>query len=86
VPFALSVRFLGEPVMFIYNAKTQANALKQLAFINAEHTKCLFPKMLNVVRKRLFTRPSVLAISRNEGPSFSTIGRAPQRIGISKNP
>jgi len=34
---------------------TRANALKQLAFLDAKHPKCLSPKMLDVVRKTLFT-------------------------------
>jgi hypothetical protein len=37
---------------------TRANALKQLAFFDAEHLKCFSPKMLNVGHKKLFTRPS----------------------------
>jgi hypothetical protein len=37
---------------------TRANALKQLPFFNAEHLKCLSPKMLNVIRKTLFTNLS----------------------------
>ena len=35
--------------------QTRANALKQLAFFDAELLLGLFPKMFNVARKRLFT-------------------------------
>jgi hypothetical protein len=36
----------------------RANALKQLAFLGAEHIERFSPKMFNVIRKRLFTKPS----------------------------
>jgi hypothetical protein len=55
VDFAHSVNILGALKMFSENAKTRANTIKQLAFFNAEYLKCLSPKMLNVVRKTLFT-------------------------------
>jgi len=42
---------------------TRAKALKQLAFFNAKHLKCLSPKMLNIVRKILFT--SLSSVNHN---------------------
>jgi len=42
------------------NAKIQANAFKQLTFLDAEYLKSLSPKMLNVAHKRLFTSLSII--------------------------
>jgi hypothetical protein len=39
--------------------KLGANTLKLLAFRNAEYLKCLYPKMLNVIRKTLLTNSSI---------------------------
>ncbi len=41
------------------------SALKMLAFFNAEQLKCFSPKMLKVVHKRLFTKPSTF-VDRKE--------------------
>jgi len=51
---------LGAIEIFIYNARTRPNGLKQLAFLDDEHLNCFFPKMLKVVHRRLFTNPSQL--------------------------
>ena len=39
--------------------KTRYNALKQLAFLNAEHLKRFSPKTLNLVHKTLFASLSI---------------------------
>jgi len=41
-------------------ARTRANALKQLAIFNARLIMNLFPKLLDVAHKRLFTKPPIL--------------------------
>jgi len=56
--------------MFGSNAKTQANAFKQSAFLDAEYLKGFSPKMFNVARKRLFTSLSYFkygSMDLNEG-------------------
>jgi len=62
VDFALSVSILGALKMFpaFGGTKTRYKALKQLAFLNAEHLKRFSPKMLNLVHKTLFTSLSRL--------------------------
>jgi len=56
VDFALSVSILGALKTFpaFGGTKTRYNALRQLAFLNAEHLKRFSPKMLNLVHKTLF--------------------------------
>jgi len=61
VDFVLSVRISGALKLFSQNAKTRYKALKQLAFLNAEHLKRFSPEMLNLVRKTLFASLSFLA-------------------------
>ena len=46
---------VGRPREVHQNAKTRANALKQLAFFDDKLLLGLCPKMLNVALKRLFT-------------------------------
>jgi len=50
---------------------TRANALKQLAFFNAEYLKCLSPKMFNIVRKTLFTSLSPMRVRTLHGWKLS---------------
>jgi len=60
VIFVRFVNILVALEMFSSNAKTQANAFKQSAFLDAEYLKGFSPKMFNVARKRLFTSLSLM--------------------------
>jgi len=57
---------LGALEMFSSNAKTRVNILKQSAYFDAEHFKVLCPKLVNFVRKRLFTSLSLCVESLNK--------------------
>jgi len=46
--------------MFGSNAKTQANAFKQSAFLDAEYLKGFSPKMFNTALKKIFTSLSII--------------------------
>jgi len=56
----------------LWETKTLANDLKQLAFLGAEHFKRFSPKKLKIVHKGLFTISSISnPIESMEGLGFS---------------